>query len=199
MRICCVEDQTPTLEILELVISQQVPDASTHMFSDAPEALEFLNENKVDLIISDLEFFGSKKLEIVKFANSKNIPCIVYSAHCEQGFINAVFDAGATAFVSKFESIDTIREAIASWEDLSAKNGSHEPLENKESFKKLDLNERDTKILKLLIQGATREEMGRKLHLSPNTINSYIRDLCYKHECKKEELIHRFLTWETIK
>lgn len=198
MIICCIEDQTPTLEILEILINEQLPQASIFKFSNNIDAYKFAASNHIDLIITDLDFFGSKELNVINYAKEKKIPVIVYSANDSPIFVNTVFKKGATTFISKLHSLEYLKNAIKSWDNLSPKLGTHLPIVINNNYQKLQLNDRDKEIIKLIIQGNTREEIGKKLNLSVNTINSYLRDMCSNHECKKEELIYRFLKWEAF-
>lgn len=198
MTICCIEDQPPTQEILEILIKEQLPDAEIHMFSNTASTIGFLSSNEVDLVISDLDIIGVKELRVIEHSKAHNIPCIVYSAHSEQGFVNAVFNAGATAFISKFESLDKIRVALKSWDSLSSTHGSHTPHVDTEVTSKVNLSERDIAILTLVIKGESREDIADKLCLSVNSVNTYLRNMCTRHNCKKEELIHRFLKWNSL-
>lgn len=198
MIVCCLEDQVPTQEIMSQLLKEHDPNSEIHIFSASSEALQFLESHHVDLIVSDLDITGRKELAVIEYSKNNNIPCIVYSAHCNQRFVNVAFEYGANAFVSKLESLDKFRHSIQHWQQVSAVHGTHSPIDDHDNFQKLELTNNEVDILKLIIKGLSRNDIGSKLGFSANTINTYLRDMCKRHECKKEELICRYLYWNDM-
>jgi len=202
MRVCCVEDQMPTQVILEQLIQEVHPNCAISLFSNTSEALSFLSDESSDFIITDLDFKGNKQLDIIEYAAKHDIPCIVYSAHSDAGFINSAFHSGAKAFVSKFASMQQLKKVISLWDQLYPKLGTHWPNSiinvDRDNSTPLQLNNRDEQILKMVIRGVRREDIAKTMNLSVHSVNTYIRNMCSDYNCKKEELIHRFLLWKKL-
>ena len=55
-----------------------------------------------------------------------------------------------------------------------------EPSRSLRRVSRPDLNDREVRILRLLVDGATNREVGEQLHLSHNTIKFHIRQLLQK-------------------
>ena len=55
MTIVCVDDHSVMLKGLKQSVEQILPDASTVAFSNADEALAFVNENGCDILIAYLK------------------------------------------------------------------------------------------------------------------------------------------------
>lgn len=201
MVILCVEDQVPTLHLLGVLCKEVTPGASVVLCAGVDEAVAALAAGEVEWVLTDLDFDGDKSLEVVVAAAAARVPCLVYSAHDGPAFVRAAFEAGATAFVSKYAPLRALRTALAAGHALTAQHGTCHVREVEEGVAAplVGLTKQREQVLVYLIHGVSRQEISRKMRLSLNTVHSYIRDLCEVNDCKKEELIHRYLTWNRLK
>ena len=201
MIILCVEDQVPTLHVLGELCKAVHPEAEVLLCSNDLEGCQILERQELDMVITDLDFRGDKSMALIEAAAKFRIPCLVYSAHDGPAFVRAAFDAGATAFVSKFAPLAVLQSAVSAGRELTARHGSLGlPGVAEEGAPPLvELSWQKERILVGIIHGESRQEIGQKLRLSTSTVNTYLRDLCVANECKKEELIHRYLTWNRLK
>ena len=59
MKIVCVDDHSIMLKGILRNIQQIAPDASAHAFLSADEALEFIKMNGCDVLICEVELYGT--------------------------------------------------------------------------------------------------------------------------------------------
>ncbi len=198
MRVLILEDQTNTCLFLEQHILQLYPDAKTSTFNTYKKALSALENNTFELLISDLDFDGAKEFALVEQAYVRNIPCIIYSAHYNQSYIDKASAYKFNAFVCKLGSVASLIYALKNFKTLSLHVCSYIKQKNIETIHSIaepQLNGIETTIVQFLIQGLSRNDIATKLKIKTNTLNSYIRDMVAKNKCSLYELIHRYVVW----
>ncbi|MCP4727918.1 MAG: response regulator transcription factor [bacterium] len=85
-----------------------------------PDAMEFIFENPVDLLLLDLNLHGKDGFELLKHAVSGSFHTIIISAHTEKAI--EAFEYGVLDFLGKPFSIDRLEAAISRIESIDAKN-----------------------------------------------------------------------------
>ncbi|MEM6884521.1 MAG: response regulator [Verrucomicrobiota bacterium] len=79
--IAVVDDEEAIVDILGYTLNKKFPDARITGFNNAPEALEWLGKNQVDLLLTDLHMPGLNGKEIVAMMeqNRPHTPVVVIS------------------------------------------------------------------------------------------------------------------------
>ena len=73
-KLILIDDHVSSLKFLkELIPWEEHGFVVSQTFSDSLEAIEYLKENKVDVIISDIAMPGADGLEVVKFCHDKGL------------------------------------------------------------------------------------------------------------------------------
>ena len=88
MKVLILEDQTNTCLFLEQSILYIYPNAKIIQFNKYSNTITALENNNIDLIISDLDFDDAKEFALVEQAHKRGIPCIIYTAHYNQSYID---------------------------------------------------------------------------------------------------------------
>jgi PAS domain S-box-containing protein len=94
---------------------------SVEVFADAADALEWLEHNRVDLVITDYKMPGMDGTEFTRrlraLPSGGPIPVLVVTAHDDRGFRVRALDAGATDFlqspIDHFEFVTRARNLLA--------------------------------------------------------------------------------------
>ena len=198
MKILLLEDHSSTLAFLKQQLGALYPNANIFAFAHYKEAEICIHTQAIDLVITDLDFDGEKEFALVADAYQQQIPCIIYSAHYNQSYLNKAKDYAYRAFICKMGDIGELLYALKHYAELDLyqcqfiqKQHSKE----EHSIAEPILNGVEKSILKFIIQGKERKEIAEKLKIKSNTLNSYIRDMVVNNDCSLYELIHRYVVW----
>ncbi|MGJ8592014.1 MAG: response regulator [Aquaticitalea sp.] len=146
------------------------------------EIFEFIRRHKVDVIVSEIdlpELNGLTALRAIKKDNNQ-IKVIMFSYQPEEIYAISTIKAGASAYVHKSATIDTIKEAIDKvhnggiyLSEAMSKHLNFDDTKNKKSkmFKKLST--REVEVLKLLSSGKKNKEIAQELDINEKTVSTY--------------------------
>lgn len=162
----------------------------------AESGLEFLNTNKVDLVIMDLGLPMMDGIEATKKIKDENneIKIVILTSHNDVQEVLNSLRAGANAYCSKEINPIRLTQVVqsvldgASWFDPSI---AHIVLEAASKFNKTEpniaekdygLTARETQILKLITEGYSNNEIANKLFVSINTTKAHVASILQKLE-----------------
>jgi DNA-binding NarL/FixJ family response regulator len=160
-----------------------------------------------DVVVVDLSLGSGTGLDIIKWVK-KNLPSartVVSTMHDEKVYGERVFRAGASGYVNKQDPAHTILEVIRRVREgqvvfseqmtqrmLRQAVGKTRP---KTSLVET-LSDRELEIFRLLGQGMKSSAIGKKLDLSPSTIDTYRERMKTKLGLKTgSELTYRATQW----
>ena len=168
------------------------------------EALAFLENNKVDVVLMDINMPGMGGIEATRRINAlPNPPRVVaVSAMIETPFPNKLLDAGARGYVSKGCSADELHAAIsaAANDELFLSGDVAQSLAlgklrdpkntgDIEGVKKLSA--REFQCMMMIVNGQGTQEISELLELSPKTVSTYRHRLYEKIGVENDvELTH---------
>lgn len=161
------------------------------------EALQKLSEQEFDLILLDLEmpvmdgWEASKKI-IAKFPRTK---LVVISMHDSLQIISDLIEIGVHSYLLKNADPEEVHKAIVSvinndfYYNQLVSNALHKKIQRDGLSKDLiqnrgDVSPREVEILALICQELTMKEIGDKLHLSEQTIQTHRKNLMKKTQAK---------------
>jgi len=101
MRILCVEDEPQALSQLSLSLESFCKEL--HLAKDGQEALDILENNTVDVIVTDLRMPHVDGLELLEIAKKKypDITVILVSAHSESEYLLKAIRLRADGYILK--------------------------------------------------------------------------------------------------
>ncbi|MEO6348798.1 MAG: response regulator transcription factor [Aquaticitalea sp.] len=171
------------------------------------EIFEFIRRHPVDIILSEIdlpELNGITALRAIKKEHQK-VKVIMFSSQPEEIYAISTIKAGASGYLHKSVSTDTIKEAVIKVHEggiyLSEPMSKHlnfNDTKNKKSklFKKLST--REVEVLKLLSTGKKNKEIAHELDINEKTVSTYKARLFKKlnvtnlvdliHQAKHKEL-----------
>ena len=198
MIILILEDQINTQVFLDQHLKMHYPEAEVIIYVNFNDASNSLNENTIDLVITDLDFDGEKEFSLLSVAHELNIPCIIYTAHYNHSYIEKAQQYNFCAFICKLGEIEDLSFAIKNFQNL--KHHTCQFIHQQHQKEELIITEpiltgTQKIVLQNLIYGRSREEIAAKLKIKTSTLYSYIRDMMEKNQCNLNELIFRYTFW----
>jgi DNA-binding NarL/FixJ family response regulator len=147
----------------------------------------------MDIEMKGLDGIDATRIIKERFPDTK---VIILTMHANEEYILEAIKAGAKGYVLKDYSSSHILEAIKSvnnGEVFFDPKSSHSILKNLQSqFKSTKeskgdknlLGEREIEVLKLVAEGFTNKEIGKKLFISTHTVRNHIANIFQKINCK---------------
>jgi two-component system, NarL family, response regulator NreC len=157
-----------------------------------------------DVVVMDLSMPGAGGLEAVRQINALglNVRVLVLTMHGEEEHLLPVLEAGGSGYVNKrsadeelIEAIRTVasgdvflyperRQAPAARAQAKAEAGEDDPLEK--------LTEREREVLAYTVEGFSSSEIGKKLFISPKTVDTYRSRIMEKLNLRHRSELVRF-------
>jgi DNA-binding NarL/FixJ family response regulator len=143
-------------------------NAELHLACTAEEGLEILSDEElpIALVVMDMglpgDIKGSEAVAAVRRARP-TVPLLVVSGTADEHEIAAALAAGANGYVSKTSSTEEIDAALRRMVTCD---------EDRDAPKRL--TDRQHEILRLLCDGLSNKEIGRKLTLSDATVKMHM-------------------------
>jgi len=151
------------------------------------EALEKIEARRPDVALVDLRMPGLSGVEVARRAarSSPETAVVLYTAYGDRPHLLEAMDAGARGFVLKEAPMADLGRAVemvargAVYVDpvlasTFAGSGAADRLEA--------LTQREREILRLLADGHSNEEIGKRLFISAETVRTYVRKAMKKLE-----------------
>lgn len=187
--VVVVDDEQPACDRLSKLLAKFNEVELLGLFTDSLKAVEFIKRKDPDIVFLDVELEnGISAFEIITKIRNEAEKCphfVIVTAHPHyaiRAIRNEAFD-----YLLKPVDIDELREAI---ERYQAKPDIYSTfLKGKLST----LSQRETEILKLILQGKKSKDIAGKLFLSVNTVNTHRRNILKKAGVKSAiELVKIF-------
>ena len=154
--------------------------------------IETISEDKIDLIISEINLNGSSAYDILKILkkNKIDIPVVIFTSLSNEIKSLKLLKTGASGFLTKNLKKKTIRhllQEIAFSRYSSGELNKFTRLKNRFNFdynteKINSLSKRELQVLKLFFRGKRNIEISEKLNINQKTVNTYITRIMKKLE-----------------
>ena len=115
MRILVCEDNTLTLKSMEYVLKNAGFDVV--MAVDGEQGIRIIDEEDVDLVITDINMPYTKGLELVRHVNTdmeKKIPVIIVTGITLEETREHALELGASGFLTKPLDLDVLVDTVKS-------------------------------------------------------------------------------------
>jgi two-component system response regulator NreC len=152
--------------------------------SSGDEAVDLVRKLKPDVVVMDLSMPGSNGLEATRriAALELDTSVLVLTVHAEEEYLVPVVEAGASGYLTKTSADTDLLEAIKvvargqvflppKATTLLLKQYKATETEGEASLK--DLSTREQEVLALTAEGFSSREIGKKLFISPKTVDTY--------------------------
>jgi DNA-binding NarL/FixJ family response regulator len=183
-----VDDHPPLREAAAAALAAAGVDVLATA-DDRDTTLAVLAGVRPDALVLDLVLPGVKGVELVKeaVAAAPDTAVLIYTGSAEEGVLVDALRAGARGFVRKNAPLDELVQAVKavaageSWLDRRLagavlKAAVETPLPV--------LSQRERDILRFLAAGRSNNDIAAALHISPDTVRTYIRRAMVKLEAE---------------
>ncbi|MBD0319537.1 MAG: response regulator transcription factor [Gemmatimonadetes bacterium] len=192
IRILLVDDHAVLRAGLEALLGLEPDLDVVGKASTGEEAIERVGAVRPDVVVMDLGMPGMGGLEATRqiAASGTGARVLVLTSHAEEEYLLPVLEAGGSGYVKKTSADDDLISAIRivargevflypaatklllnSFRKAEAR-GEASPLE--------ELSEREREVLQLTAEGYSSVEAGKRLFLSPKTVDTYRSRLMQK-------------------
>lgn len=155
--------------------------------SNAPDALAFLKDNKVDVVLLDINLPNISGIELCKKITGEfpEIKVLGISTFSERSYISRMIENGASGYLVKSASGEEIAEAIRTvmqgrmYLSVSMEHLVH-PVNSTITNALPAITKREKEVLSLIAEGFTNNQIAEKLFISPLTVDSHRKNLLTK-------------------
>jgi DNA-binding NarL/FixJ family response regulator len=177
---CIVADDHPAM--VEAV-SEMLSESGLSVVGrarDGEEALAKIEARQPDVALIDVRMPRVGGVEVARRAAqmSPKTSVILYTAYGDRALLTEALDAGARGFVLKEAPLADLARAV----ELVAQGGTYvDPVlasflaSSKTTEKLRTLTQRERDVLRLLADGHSNEEIGKRLFISPETVRTHVR------------------------
>lgn len=116
MKVLVCEDNTLTLRSIEYALKKAGYEVSKAL--DGEQGIRILNEEEIDLVITDINMPYTKGLELVRHVNTKmkrKIPVIIITGITLEETRDHAKELGASGFLTKPLDLDVLLETVKSF------------------------------------------------------------------------------------
>jgi DNA-binding NarL/FixJ family response regulator len=154
--------------------------------SDGQEALVQIEAQHPRVAIVDVRMPRLSGIEVATKSAvvAPNTSIIFYTAYGDRALLSEALDVGARGFVLKEAPLPDLVRAV---ERVAAGDAYVDPvlagiLVSAQSEKIPSLTQREREVLRLLADGLSNEEIGKRLFISPETVRTHVRKAMGKLE-----------------
>lgn len=151
-------------------------------FSQANDLFHFLETNKIDALILEMELEGDSAVQVIKWVKSKlpETAIIIYTSLPQSIYGFSLLKAGAAGYLSKQVNrkvmLEAIEKVVGNGYHITS-NFAHKISNNVDLSKPRNayktLSPREIEVLKLLIEGKRNIEISASLKINQKTVNTY--------------------------
>lgn len=192
-RLLIVDDHRIFCEGLEAVFAGE-PDFEPMAVIKPHQALAVAAARRPDAVLMDVRLGEVSGIDLTRRLTELPIPPVVVmlTAYADSATAAEAIQAGAVAFVGKSASVEqvicAVRSAVLGGSWLPAQlladllTDGQAPADEREQLIG-QLTARERQVLSLMISGLDRNSIAKKLHQSPNTVRTHIRNVTVKLNC----------------
>jgi len=174
------------------------------VINNAQEALVYIENNQVDIVMSDITMPGMSGLEFTQIVAEKHITprVLLLSMHEDEEYVLTAVDNGAMGYLTKdvrrSELLKAIRK-IATGEKYFSPKVTEIMITgyaNRASRVRADkdkpvskLTERELEILSYIVKGFSNKQIGYELDISKRTVDTHRTNIMKKLDAKNTAMI----------
>jgi two-component system, NarL family, invasion response regulator UvrY len=181
-RIYLVDDHTIVREGLRTVLAAH-GHTTVGEAADAATAIEGIVQGEPDLVLLDIGLDGRSGLDVLARLQQRRLATrvVVLTMSNQPGHVNEALRLGAAAYVLKGSHTDTLLQAIAAVlrggqfldPALPRFDDQFSGVEVDADDRMARLSSREREVLLLVMDSHTSAAIGRRLHLSSKTVDTY--------------------------
>jgi len=186
INLLLVDDHPMVLEGLRALLATSKDVSVKGAFTNGTDALSFLENNNIDVILLDINLLGMNGYELCKLIKKKYpvVKVIALSTHTERSGITRMIQNGASGYLSKSADRKQLLAAIQAVYTNNIYLGDEIQMElaSPGSISLPKLTRREKEVLALIAEGKTTAQMADTLFLSHLTVETHRRNIMTKFE-----------------
>lgn len=192
LQILIVDDHQILLDGIEAMLHGVGDFKVIGKCSDGNSALNFLNENAVDVLLTDLYMPKMTGMELTQKVKKRfpSVKVLALSVSYDVSIVHDLIDAGISGFIIKTIGRDELIEAIKTiaqgniYFSREVSNEILRSLSNRTEEEVYHLTEREIEIVKLIAQEFSNAEIANKLCISERTVETHRKNIYRKTNTK---------------
>ncbi|MDD3150192.1 MAG: response regulator transcription factor [Candidatus Gastranaerophilales bacterium] len=197
INILIVEDHALTRFGLKTAFESLDYVSNIYEAEDSESAIEVVEKNKIDIVLMDLGLPDVNGIETTKNIKqiNKSIKVVILTSHQSDEEVWASLSAGANAYCLKDIEPDRLIQVVenvadgAAWldpavADVVLKGVASTPKYSKSfsssSNSNISLTDRETEVLKLIVEGRNNADIAKKLYVSIHTAKAHVCSILQK-------------------
>lgn len=200
MKIILVDDDKVILDTLSVIFSKYSDIEIVKTFDDANDALRYIKENAVDIVLMDIEMPEMSGIDACyhMLKIKSNLKIIMLTTFHDYKNIHQSLKAGAVGYLLKTDPED---KQVAT---IKAVHGglpiiSLDALKSFSSDQELDmLTTRENDVLKAIAEGLSNREIAIKHYLSEGTVRNIVTIILEKLELRDRTQLAIYY-WQKVK
>lgn len=175
IRVVIAEDQAMVLGALAALLEMETDIRVVAQVGNGRDALQAVLAHAPDVLITDIEMPELTGIEVAgRLKGRSNAKVIVVTTFARPGYLRRAIDAGAQGYLLKDsparELADAVRRVHRGQRVIDSQLAA-------EALSEPDpLTDRERQVLRFAGDGATTEEIAKKLNLSDGTVRNYLSE-----------------------
>jgi two-component system, NarL family, response regulator DesR len=175
IRVIIAEDQTMVLGALAALLEMESDIDVIAQVRNGREALQAVFVHKPDVVVTDIEMPEMTGLELAAHLKGRSTAkVIVVTTFARPGYLRRALDAGAQGYLLKDSPARELANAVR------RVHQGHRVIDSELAAEALaeddPLTDRERQVLRLAGDGASSEEIAKKLGLSDGTVRNYLSE-----------------------
>jgi DNA-binding NarL/FixJ family response regulator len=189
-RVLLVEPNRIVRSGLKAELSQN-GDAVVAEATNGVEALAAAEAQRPDVVLLDLELPDRSGLELCEALSTQlpGIPIIILSDRAHEPDVTAALECGARAYIAKDTpdlDLAAVVDRVLAGQSVLDPRAAAALVDARRAEEEPRLSRQELKVLRLVAEGLTNPEIGRRLYLSRHTVKEYL-----SHAMRKLEVANR--------
>jgi len=211
VNILLVDDHKIMRDGIKAIITESSDYHVVAEASDGIEALEYLKDNEVDIVVIDINMPNLDGVECTKAIKKNNAETkvLAMSMYVDEQHILNMLQAGANGYISKDAGRQVLLEALDSIQKGETYHGKEITKVIMDGFSKTKdekmkdnpidyLTSRELDVLKLIVEEKSNYEIADELHISIRTVDAHRRNLLQKTGVKNAVGLTKFALKHSI-
>jgi DNA-binding NarL/FixJ family response regulator len=168
IRVAVVDDHPVLRDGIASLLEQEADLEVVAKGGDLAEAAAILTSPDVDVLVLDVRLGTTSGLTALQSRSDHRPQIVVLTAYAYPQYAQAALRLGASAFVLKSAPIQDLIAAIRT----AAHGGLSFGLLPGQPFA---LTARELEVVRLVVEGGSNDEIGRRLGIAPRTVETHLR------------------------
>ena len=197
IKVFIVEDHQVVIEGIFSLLQKEQNIAVIGYANTGESCMEYLLQNKADVVLLDINLPDTSGVDLCKLIKQKHsdTAVLVLSTLDQGSYMTKIMENGASGYLLKNVSKDELTKAITT----VANGGIYFSFETGKIFKSTlekennvpVLTKREKEILKLIAEGLTNVQIGQRLFISVDTVDTHRKNLYTKLNVKNTAMLIR--------